>query len=56
MENNYEVAYCHRCGAEIHVFERDGEIYGHFALSWPDQHIVCEGCMRGDDEPMWEED
>ncbi len=51
-----EVVFCERCGAEIQVFERDGEMWGHFALSWPGQHIVCENCARGDDEPMWEED
>ena len=51
-----EVVFCERCGAPVEVYERDGEMYGRFALTYPDQHIVCENCMRGDDEPMWEEE
>lgn len=51
-----DIVFCERCGAPVEVHERDGEICGRFALTYPDQRIVCENCMRGDDEPMWEEE
>lgn len=43
------IAYCARCGSPI--YEGD-----HYAMSYALDHEVCENCMLGDDDPMWEED
>ena len=43
------IGYCERCGKKIYEYDRYGQ-------SWPDQHLVCEDCLFGDDEPLWEEE